>query len=278
MISSLVIGGVTIDNSTYLLTRLEGLNDPVTRLATYNKPDRDGAGLSKQVYDKRILFLRGFITGETLNDYLANRRELAAAFRFRDALKTLQINLADGEEIQIDVITRTEFRADQEPGETMSGLFEVELEAPDPLLYAQDASLLTVYETTISGGTAIPTAIPLSLTAGEEGETYIATNNGNYPVYPTIRLWGPGTGFNIGNQASGETLYYGGTLTAAQYLDIDLKAQTAKLMGITNVYGDMGGDWWDLEPGANLLSFIIDSGKDENTNFVMSWRDAYIGV
>jgi len=277
VISSIVIGGITIDNTTYLLTRLEGLSDPKTRLAVYDKPEKGGSGLSKQVYEKRILLLRGVITGDTVNDYLTNRRNLALAFRFRDALKTLQINLADGKQLQIDVIARVELRADQEPGETMSGLWEIELEAPDPLLYAQTPETLTVYETIIAGGTPIPTPIPISLVTAE-GEQYVATNDGNYPSCPTIRLWGPGTGFRMGNQASGETLVYAGTLTASQFVDIDLEAQTAKLMGITNVYGDMSGDWWDIEPGSNQFSFIIDSGSDENTNFVISWRDAYIGV
>ncbi len=283
MITSITVpksssGNFTIGDAYCRLHRADGFGVPKTRLVSDDYPTDQGSRLISQYYDRRRVVLGGTIVKSTVSDFMSYKREMVDAFSFLNAVKTLLMTLDDTTALQFYAVAASELRLSQEPGMLTMARWEIELDLLDPFLYSQTLHSETGYVTTIEGGAIVPATIPMELSGGISNELSIS-NAGNARVWPsTFQIHGPGTNFVIKNRTRDLTLNFNTTIADGSYVDIDFKNKTALLNGLTNVYGYISGDFWDLALGTNVITLTVGSGDDSGTRIEISWRDAYWGV
>ncbi len=103
--------------------------------------------------------------------------------------------------------------------------------------------------------------------------TASVTNAGTFPTYPVITLTGPLTNVTLTNQTTGEVLTIALTIASGDTLTIDFLNKTVLLNGTASRYFAKSGTWWQLQPGANSISFTAQSGSGSAS---VAWRDAWL--
>lgn len=263
----------TFDNTKALIQTLNGFEFYDHRPVIENVPGRDGSLFVENRAGSRRLAWEGKLIGTSLTDWLSERRELLSAID--RGLQTVQFVTDDGLSLQVEaLVDRVLLPMTSES--VQHGQYALEIVAPDWRLYGQTLHSTTTGITSLSGGTPIPTAIPLSLATASIARPSV-TNAGNESTPPTLTIQGPGTGFTVQNITTGEYFTLSVNLTAGDSVTIDVVNRTV-LQGSTNVYGNFTGTWWLLRPGVNEINFVATSGSDSSTRLTVSHRDAYKGV
>lgn len=284
MISSMTIpkastaAAFTLGDASCRVQKLEGFGVPVARLLKDDFPIQHGGRMISQYYQSRRIVMGGTIVKDTIANFMSYKKELADAFTFENAEKALTINLLGGTTLSIDVIAVSELRIVQDRGMVTMALWEIELEASDPLLYGGTLNVETGGITTIGGGFAIPFTIPFAISGGITDQI-TCVNAGNARVFPSrVVLYGPGTDFILENRTLSQQLVYTGTIADGDYVEIDMKNRTALYNGLTNVYGNVSGHFWELVAGTNTVALTVGSGDGAATAARIEWYDAYWGV
>lgn len=282
-ISNPTANTLTFDNSNFILVEIAGLETPLTRLPRYNLPGSSGAFISNALYGERAIKITGILNAPDgqPTTYLTNRTALINALAYsRDNSgnlqpQTLTITLANGQilttNVYVDHPLAMKFSSDQNDYED----FLITLVAPDPNLYSSVAQTTTI-SLPVGGGTAIPTAIPLSLAASSGGSVVI-NNAGSVASYPTITLTAPLTNPYITNQRTGAFLKINYTLNIGdQSLVIDCQTQTI-MQGVNNKTGIQSSDstFWDLLSGNNTVAFSAGGGSGTAQ---VSYYTTYLGI
>lgn len=104
---------------------------------------------------------------------------------------------------------------------------------------------------------------------GGGGQTVVSVDSISN-VLPTIRIVGPAQNPVLSNITSGQTIQYSGNVLASQTLVIDVSQKTAKLNG-TSVIQNVSGDWLELVPGNNRLSYTIDN--NDQVSATIEWQE-----
>lgn len=152
----------------------------------------------------------------------------------------------------------------------------VELFAPDPRIYEDTASSVSVALPSAVTGRTYNRTYNLIYGAGGSGNTQVATNTGTVATKPTIVLTGPVDTPLVQNLTTGQFLRFNIVLAATDTLTIDTDARTVFLNGTTSVRTALSTDstWWDLAPGPNTVLYGA-AGFTASTATV-SWRSAYL--
>jgi hypothetical protein len=267
-ITSLNGGTITFDGANYILTEVSGLESPTVRLSRYNLPGSSGAYISNALYGERAIKLRGVVNAPDYRrtTYLANRVALinALAFQTDDTgvlqPQTLTLTLESGLILQTNVYVDTPLQLGFSPEQPEYEDFQVSFVAADPFLYATIA-IATTISLPIGGGSAIPTAIPISLAPSSGGRAVI-TNPGSVPSTPVITLSAPLTNPYITNLRTNKFLAISATLAVGDDpLVIDCGAQTIT-QGANTVTGIQSQDstFWSILAGDNTLGFSAAAG------------------
>ena len=175
---------------------------------------------------------------------------------------------------QINLVTKTEFRAVSLAWKGIDGVFESADLQTDVLNPGAATELGRTYDQ------AYDKAYAASDTIGSK----TIYNYGTAPTFPRIRIYGPVTGPRIENATTGDKLEFlaAYALVAGEFLDIDFREGTVYLNGDpTNSRYDKidfaGGlsDWWTLIPGPNLVRFypLIQAAPAQAQ---IDWRSAYL--
>jgi hypothetical protein len=158
--------------------------------------------------------------------------------------------------------------------------------APDPLAY--DANIqLTIAGVSIFGGGRQYNLVFNRVYPAGTGGTGVSTNNGDFTVYPLLRVYGPITGANIQWTPSGQNgqhlffaLNY--TINAGHYVEVDCKRRTAFLDGdpSQSVYPQisfsLAGSWPVLPPGVRTFWTMQGSNTNNSSQLQVQWQDAYL--
>lgn len=88
-------------------------------------------------------------------------------------------------------------------------------------------------------------------------------------VQPIWTIEGPATNPTLTNITSSQSLSWLGTVPSGQTLTIDIANQTATMAG-ANVYAFLSGDWVELRPGVNRISYAV-TGTDQPST--LSWNN-----
>lgn len=137
-----------------------------------------------------------------------------------------------------------------------------------------------VYSTCLASDGTLYIGFSTSGTATGAGvET--ATNNGGANVYPTIRVEGPGTLYQIQNYTTGKQVTFESlALLTGEVATFDFNPDNLRFIstyrGRLDSYLSVGSDKasFHLQPGANELSMLM-TGTDANTEVVMYWTPRF---
>lgn len=231
-------------------------SSPPVRLAAEEREQDDGAYDADTFYGPRLITLTGRASAPDNAAMVAAKLRMAAVCaNLRAGLKLLAVGEPDA--TRYALVRRA---ADVKVKDQGNKLFswQLQLLAPDPRKYTASVVVATGLSST-AGGAAMPMVFPLVFT-GAGGTTGIVTvtNAGTYPAKPVLRVTGPVSDPVLENITTGRRLMLTGlTLSAGDYLDIDMDARTVTLNGSTSRRGYVaaGSDWWTLDPGDNAVRF-----------------------
>lgn len=276
MISTATINSKQVGRGTQIaIVGADGFASPVIQNSMYYLSGGHGAKIPNSFWRERVIVLDLSIRGTSISDYKTQRDAVIKAFGLpRTGISTMTLTTIDGRDLQVDVMLRN-MTGPFQPGEVSFGRLRVELLAPSPYLVEQSETETTVNLPT-GAGTAIPTAIPLSLTfGGGVGQTITLTGNGLY--FPTITITGPCTNPIIKNNTTGLQLQIEGVFTGSDTIVIDMENETVVQNGSTNLLEETDGDFWALLPGANVIIYSS-ATYDAASNAVVAWRDSWLGI
>lgn len=111
---------------------------------------------------------------------------------------------------------------------------------------------------------------------GSATVTTTITNIGWATTYPIITINGPITNPVVGDLTSGNTLYFSGTYSSSDILEIDLYNQLITLNGAPARNLLISGTWFDAPPGNSLYFFTGTGTLAGTTQATVSWYSAYI--
>lgn len=211
------------------------------------------------------------------SDVYTLRRTLLKALRQTGVMKLIKFTTYDDLNLQFEA----EVVKYSNPYTHKIHTFIIQLVAPDWRFYSQTQSTYQIIQSSVRGGSSMPTAMPKSFPspfATDTDITNIVTNNGNEVTDPVFTIMGPGTNFIIGNTTTDKEFTLTRSLDSDDVVVIDVKNRTVILNGSTNIYSDIEGDFWSLIPGENEIRFFVESGLTVETNLDLSYRDAYNGI
>ena len=276
-------GTLAFDGSNFILVEINGLESPVVRLPRYNLPGASGAFISNALYGERALKIKGIVNAPdgSRTTLLANRTTLINTLAFqRDADNNLQpqtvtITLENGTVLTtqgyVDNAVSMGFTPDQVDHED----FLITMVCPDPNLYSTTQTSASV-SLPVGGGTAVPTAIPISL-APSSGGSVVIGNAGSTTTYPTITLSAPLTNPYLTNRYTGEFLKLTLTMNVGdQNVIIDCANQKIT-QGANTITGVQSSDstFWGLLTGNNTIGFSSSAGSGTAT---LTFFPSFLGI
>jgi phage-related protein len=110
---------------------------------------------------------------------------------------------------------------------------------------------------------------------GSATVTTTISNIGWGTTYPIITISGPITNPVVGNSTSGNTLFFSGTYSALDVLEIDLYNQLITLNGNPARNLLISGTWFDAPPGNSNFFFTGTGTLAGTTQATVSWYSAY---
>lgn len=93
--------------------------------------------------------------------------------------------------------------------------------------------------------------------------------NGVDSALPLWTVAGPTVNPTLTNITTGQSITWAGTVPSGQTLLVDMDKQTATMEG-ANVYAFISGDWVELRPGTNRLSYSVTGTANPST---LSWNN-----
>lgn len=155
--------------------------------------------------------------------------------------------------------------------------YQVQFLAEDPRVYSQ--ALTTQSSTALTaaaGGKTYPRTYPRTFTPSGGGEVTVS-NAGKVETPPVFRIYGTCTDPQILNTVTGERIVIEGTVTAPDYLELDVFGRSVRLNGTSNRYNLLDAeltDWFELDPGSTPLRLLA-SSFDASARLDVLYRAAY---
>ena len=269
---------------------------PAARVVTQPRPGRDGeddtTGLhGASAVSMSVMLVPGAKTIVALRDALRS-------FCHPGARPFLVLD-EDGTQ------RRIRLRADQQTAPIVSPThqeMQLSWRAPDGVVESAAEQIGTAEATTAAlGGRFYDRTYPMAYTSrpsegGTYGTTYPATypvdevsvpvgsvtvrNDGNVPVLPLLRLYGPATEPRVENQLTGERLLFTGlTIAAGDWLEIDCRTSTIRLNGLESQsrYARLdfaASSFLRMLPGANTIRYYpvtFDAGARLEVRYRSAW-------
>ena len=261
-------------NLMYLDENIEGVAGlPNIRTSSGNNTGRDGAWVSRQLYEGRFMSFKGRIFGGDNLQVELKRQELASILRRKKL--TLTIVTYGGQKF----VTQVNVMANQMPITWQQNIvqWKIDLLSEDPLFYDNSSGeLIAMLGKTKEGGFDIPFNIPLDISAGTPPTT--VNNAGNETVYPIIRIETKATNPQLINRSTNAFMGVEIAMLDGDVLEIDMKNKTVTYNGL-NIYGlqMVGSSFWGLAAGDNILELITDIGS-EATVAEIQYQSGFIGI
>jgi len=148
--------------------------------------------------------------------------------------------------------------------------------APDPFFYDPTEQTQT-FGLANPGGLAFPvdTSSGWVFSASDVDVEVSLVNDGDVETWPTIRVNGPGDNPSIVNETTGKTIAITQSLTAGEYVDIDMDAATITKNGTTNVISSMSASsvFWPMARGENLIHVTM--ANVTTGSIIVNWYNRY---
>lgn len=270
-------GPRTLDlrSAGYKVGRLD-IGFPTVRQSTQPRPDADGEDDSTAHHGAAAVAMDiTLVPGEKT---LAALLDALRAFCHPRARPYLIVD-RDGQQ------RRIRLRADQQSA-PLTDPFHQQVQAawraPDGVLESAGEQIGTSAAVPAGeGGRAYPRLYPLDYADASPVGSVSVSNDGNAPVPPVLRLYGPATDPRVENQTTGERLVFSGiTLSAGDWLEVDCREKTIRLNGLPEQsrYARLdftASTFPRLEPGVNTVRYYPVSFGD-GARLEVRFRSAWL--
>lgn len=152
---------------------------------------------------------------------------------------------------------------------------QVDFFCPDPNYYNNNLQT-SIMQISPALGRTYNKTFNYTYGGGSATVTTTISNIGWATTYPIITITGPITNPVVGNSTSGNTLYFSGTYSALDVLEIDLYNQLITLNGAPARNLLISGTWFDAPPGNSNFFFTGTGTLAGTTQATVSWYSAYI--
>lgn len=152
---------------------------------------------------------------------------------------------------------------------------QVEFFCPDPRYYNSNEQTATMTYSAPTGRIYDRT-YNLTYGGGSVALQTTITNSGWATTYPNILIKGPIIDPQIGNQTTGNTLYFDVSMIAGDELEIDLLNKLITFNGTSARNLLTSGTWFGAQPGNNIYTFQGTGTANGVTEAIITWNSAYI--
>jgi hypothetical protein len=213
-----------------------------------------GSFYGRDQYDERLVTLVLNLIPDSLNplDDLCDQIERALVVQQTGNLNLLLNN--GSKQIGVRPVI-WDVPRDPSFGNERAGIATIQLRAADPFLYAALEDVITLASATHSGGWSWPWTWPWSWGSGTFGGASI-TNRGTIEAGAWFRVHGPfDVGFELRNLTTGRSLKVGIPMTATDFTDVDMQAETILFQAVSNRRSEIiqGSDFWTVPPGVSVV-------------------------
>lgn len=158
----------------------------------------------------------------------------------------------------------------------LSASFSIQLTAPDSRILSGDGSTpyqhsATAFLPSTTGGLQPPFMVPFSIGATVIGNSVTVTATGDAPPPVLVRINGPVVQPIIRDDAGGQ-MPLDISLSAGQWLDVDLDARTIKINSTVNRRNLLRGPWITPRPG--MVLSLDAAVYNPATSMTVFWTDA----
>lgn len=264
------------------LTRATGLATISTpRAVVRPRPTAHGAIDETHWTGERLIVLEGFVLGADQAAAISELRTVQAAI-----LQTLDSGAAllkwteagsAGLSLQSTVKLASDVDVEFVPGPDLLR-YQVQLRAEDPRAYSQ---LLTTGTGSAlaptGGGMTFNRTFNITFTTGGVAGNVAVNNTGNRTTPPTFRMYGAWTNAQIMLAGTTKRIVLNGTVSAGDYLEVDVFNRTVKLNGSSNAlyYLDAANTtWFDLPIGTSTIQTLA-FAFDTTARCDVLYRSAY---
>jgi phage-related protein len=278
MIKQIYVGGfpLALDSSRHIVG-VDGLSAAEIDLSTFNRGGRHGVVLGNPRYRKLVFTIRlKIISDEGPAGLLREKDRIITAFRLQSSrTKLVQFRLEDGTMRSCEAITKRFIGGNLDP-KTSFAMTPIAFQMIADKWYLEGDEYTPDLVQQNFGGMEVPMAVPMDMSVGGAASGNQVFNHGNTESLPRFRITGPLLNCNIINQSNGQMMSINVELGEGETLDLDCFDHTAIKNQVSNVRGDISGDWIELVPGANNLVFGASSQGDYRAQII--YRDAFIGI
>jgi hypothetical protein len=268
----------------YFCTSLD-LGSPTVREVANNRPDRDGIDDRTRLFGARLI--SAAVTA--LDDAGATIDAVATSFgpyMTPNARPTLHYVLdRPGAPERVLTVRGAAYTWKLEGASQRD--ISLQWVAADPVAYDPAQRVVTAFAGTVAGaGRAYDLRYPRTYPTGTQSPTSSTIHgDGDLPVQPLLRIYGPITEPTVTIRAADGTLYVVGFLSsfsvgAGAFVEVDTAARTAYYLGdpAQPVLAQL--DWttlaWPvLPPGADHVMTLAGSASGAGTQVQAIWQDGY---
>jgi len=273
----LVVNGLDIGQTNpYIITNLKSSIIGEMKLNTYEIPQTSA-----------VTFVSNYGKGITMEfdmSILANTHEQLLTY-----IRTLELALYPNANTALDMIMYT----DNGDAYRIQGYLATDIEYTRQVTYAElsftilvpngkilgnNLNSITLDQAGVPTGVILPWTLPVLL--GSFSGTGTLNNAGNRYATIDIQIIGPGEGFTIINQTTGDSFKVDGlSLIAGQTIEVDGDNQTVTQGGVSIYqYVTSDSNFITLSPGDNVIALYVDSGSTPDTSAIITWYDTYVGI
>lgn len=234
---------------------ISGLDSPEVRENAWDLVEADGGAHGNFWFGRRPVTLTLDVLGTTAADRNAKLEKIKRATNAMrgDGILSWTTPSTAGPNQQISYRRQQPLRIE---GAWKKSVF-LGLVAADPRIYSS-----TLHSLTINPGAGYSTV----------------TNQGDFTSPASLKINGPGTNPTL--TANGWPLVFQGlTLSAGEFITVDLMQRTVVKNDGTNQYGKvnfLSSAWWLLASGDNSVKIDWASGSTGASTLVVTWRDAWV--
>ncbi|MEV7599858.1 hypothetical protein AB0O91_20990 [Kitasatospora sp. NPDC089797] len=248
-LGTIPLGGVDSAGVAWVLTKLEGWDSPDIRITHALRQSDHGAWASPAYLHPRVLAPQGTIVAPGRATLDAAMDQFQAAVSLGDTTFTVWETTPKRCTVRRSGKLLIERQTDRVA--TYSAL----LTAADPRRYSTTLQTQQTGLPQITGGTALPWTLPLTIASGSQSGRLTLANTGTIGTRPVFTITGPITPpAAIVVQVSDGTvrqLTYNDALGPGDRLVIDCNAHTAMLNGATSRRRYLSGQWPEIPPGGS---------------------------
>ena len=275
---TLAFNGITATiGGQYHLANIEGLLISGLEFASYNIPQSNTAGFVSNYTHSKVISIDIAVRGTDIDDFYNKRQALLKAiYPNTNQSVVFTYTTEDSKVYTFEGYLRTGVNEGERTGAYQTIGFSIYV--PSGTITNGNLNSTTLAQTGVASGAVLPWTLPILL--GTVSGAGTLTNSGNGYATVNIQIVGPGEGFTILNQTTGDSFKVDGlTLTAGQIIEVFGSTQTVTQQGVSIYqYVTSDSNFITLAPGNNNLALYVDSGATSDTKAIITWYNTYVGI